>query len=364
MAESRLIRRAILDSEKFNSLKVFAQNFYLRLLLVADDYGLCDARPVILRCALYPLSLEKVSESDVESGLTACEEAGLVRLYSVEGKQYLQIANYNQRKQSSPKYPLPPEITVKHGDARCSTVKHGEARCPTVIHGDPPLKTETETETETQQQSHAQARGPAEPSPAATADPFEDWREAMCRAFPALRGNRKLSAQVERAAREACERLPDAAAKAGLLAAYLDDRTPMDRYRNKFYRPMSPLKFFDNLEDVLQHAEGWQKETGWGKEKTKPKPKPKGPNDSPATEAELEAFRAELRAGAAGNPLPIPPPDSPQDVEHALHHLPGCRLPADKVAACAAAYFRQGAAAGFPPDWHRQLQQFAHQFAP
>lgn len=147
MADSRLIRRAILDSEKFNSLSTFAQNFYFRLLLVADDYGLYDARKTLLRCALYPLALEKVSESDVSSGLAACEEAGLVRLYSVEGKEYLQIANYGQRRQARPKYPLPP----------CDTVGHDEARCATVRHGDSPLKTETETKSQTHTKSESQS---------------------------------------------------------------------------------------------------------------------------------------------------------------------------------------------------------------
>lgn len=153
MADSRLIRRAILDSEKFNSLSTFAQNFYFRLLLVADDYGLYDARKTLLRCTLYPFSLEKVSESDVVSGLAACEEAGLIRLYSVEGKDYLQIVNYGQRKQARPKYPLPP----------CATVEHGEARCATVSHRDSPLKTETQTqsETHTKSESKSEARSRA-----------------------------------------------------------------------------------------------------------------------------------------------------------------------------------------------------------
>lgn len=95
----------------------------------------------------------------------------------------------------------------------------------------------------------------------------------MCRAFPTLRGAVKLSEKVEAVAMEAYGRLPGAAEKAALLAAYLDDRTPMDRYRNKFYRPVSQIKFFENLEDVLGHAELWRRETGWKADRPKPKPK-------------------------------------------------------------------------------------------
>ncbi len=114
---------------------------------------------------------------------------------------------------------------------------------------------------------------PAAPAAAAAGGEFEKWREAMCRAFPTLRGAVKLSEKVEAVAMEAYGRLPGAAEKAALLAAYLDDRTPMDRYRNKFYRPVSQIKFFENLEDVLGHAELWRRETGWKADRPKPKPK-------------------------------------------------------------------------------------------
>ena len=310
MAESRLIRRAILDSEKFNSLSWSAQNFYLRLLLVADDYGLCDARPVMLRCALYPLALDKVSESDVSSGLAACEDAGLVRCYLVEGKEYLQIANYGQRQRTAAKYPLPPwqgknDRNLQQVAANCGRLQQNAAQTQTQS------QTETQTHTQPQQcarahaRDEAEARGPATPAAAAAADgTYEKWREAMCRAFPTLRNAARLSEKVEAVAREAYGRLPRAAEKAELLAAYLDDRTPMDRYRNKFYRPVSQIKFFENLEDVVRHAELWQRETRCGERKARKepeaKPKPKGPDDRPATEEEREEFMNYLRGTASG----------------------------------------------------------------
>lgn len=307
-----MIRRAILDSEKFNSLKVFAQNFFMRLLLVADDYGLCDARPVMLRCALYPLALEKVSESDVSSGLTACEEAGLVRLYSVEGKAYLQICNYGQRQRTAAKYPLPPWQGKNGGKlqqvaASCSRLQQVTADCGKLQQNAAQTQTQTQTETQTEAQpqpcAHAQvqARGPGEPAAAAAGSGFDKWKEAMCRAFPTLRGVAKLSETAEEAAREAYERMPVAAEKAELLAAFLDDRLPMDRYHNKFYRPVSQIKFFDNLEDVVRHAELWQRETGWGKGKPKPKQEKRAESDErPATEEEKQAFFADMRASLSG----------------------------------------------------------------
>lgn len=152
MADSRLIRRAILDSERFNSLSWSAQNFFLRLLLVADDYGLYDARPVMLRSVLYPLALDKVSVSDVSSGLAACEEAGLVRRYSVEGKGYLQIVGYGQRQRTAAKYPLPPWQGENGGKlqqiaAGCSKLRQVAAGCGKLT---PKTQTQTQTQCETQ----------------------------------------------------------------------------------------------------------------------------------------------------------------------------------------------------------------------
>lgn len=124
----------------------------------------------------------------------------------------------------------------------------------------------------------------------------------MCRAFPTLRGAARLSEKVEAAAREAYGRLPGAAEKAALLAAYMDDRMPTDRYRNKFYRPVSQIKFFENLEDVLGHAELWRRETGWKVDRPKPKPKeepkPKTPEEEAADALERAQAVAEWTAFA------------------------------------------------------------------
>jgi len=83
------------------------QNLFFRLMLVADDFGLFDARPAYLRAQLYGMCLDRVREADLQRGLAACEEAGLVRLYAVAGKPYLMIERYGQRGKGKPKFPLP-----------------------------------------------------------------------------------------------------------------------------------------------------------------------------------------------------------------------------------------------------------------
>lgn len=113
MAESRMIRRGLIDSDRVNSLGWMEQNLFFRLLLAADDFGLFDARPAYLRSQLYGMCLDRVREADLQRGLAACEEAGLVRLYNAGGKPYLMIGRYGQRSKSRPKFPLPPGVALQ-----------------------------------------------------------------------------------------------------------------------------------------------------------------------------------------------------------------------------------------------------------
>lgn len=132
-----MIREGFLDSEKVAALSWRTECFFHRLLLVADDYGLFDARPTVLRTRLFPLHLDKVSNQDIQDCLHETEEAGLVRAYCVGGKDYVQIINFGQRRQSKPKFPLP------DGDSRKSTAY---------------TETETETETETKSKTYTETK--------------------------------------------------------------------------------------------------------------------------------------------------------------------------------------------------------------
>ena len=151
-----MIREGLLDSEKVAALSWRTECFFHRLLLVADDYGLFDARPTVLRTRLFPMHLDKVSNQDIQDCLHETEAAGLVRAYCVGGKDYVQIINFGQRRQSKPKFPLPdgdsPCNTVSHGSSRESTVNNGESRKSTAY-------TETETKTYTESEPCSVNRG-------------------------------------------------------------------------------------------------------------------------------------------------------------------------------------------------------------
>ena len=106
---NRILRDGIIESERVNKLSVGAEIFYRRLMSRADDHGRYHANLNLLRAACYPLQLDRVSLSNVRDWLTECGESpSLVREYSVDGKNYLEIINFGQRVRSSvSKFPDP-----------------------------------------------------------------------------------------------------------------------------------------------------------------------------------------------------------------------------------------------------------------
>lgn len=109
---NRLIREGILTSDRVNELTLGAELFYRRLMSVVDDFGRFDARPVMLKVACFPLRVDVVREADISHWTASCEKAGLIALYAVKGKPYLEMQDFRQQvraKQS--KYPPPADAT-------------------------------------------------------------------------------------------------------------------------------------------------------------------------------------------------------------------------------------------------------------
>jgi hypothetical protein len=134
----RIIRPGIRSSDRTAALirskgGWMAQVFYDWLLTAVDDYGRYDARPAILRTVVFPLLLDLVRETDVQRCLAACEKAGLIRLYVIEGKPLLELFDFRQRlRAKKSKWPAP--TTARNCHDNVMTM---------------PTETETETETET-----------------------------------------------------------------------------------------------------------------------------------------------------------------------------------------------------------------------
>lgn len=116
---NRIIREAILSSEKMASLGWPEEVFYRRLMSIVDDYGRYEASHQLLRSRCYPLQTDAVRVTDISRWMAACQTAGLILCYAVQGKQYLEISNFQQQQRTASKYPAPlsPEIICEQAIA-------------------------------------------------------------------------------------------------------------------------------------------------------------------------------------------------------------------------------------------------------
>jgi len=110
---NRVIREGIIDSARIEALVRDVgwpgEVFYRRLLSIVDDFGRFDARVAMLKSRCYPTVPEMVREADLQRWIAACVKAGLVRLYEVEGRNYLEIVDFRQfTRAKRSKFPAPP----------------------------------------------------------------------------------------------------------------------------------------------------------------------------------------------------------------------------------------------------------------
>ncbi len=104
---NRIVREAILTSERVCSLGWPEEVFFRRLMSIVDDYGRCEAHPQLLRAKCYPLQTDAVRVADITRWMAACQKSGVIALYAKHGKQYLEIANFGQQLRSASKCPSP-----------------------------------------------------------------------------------------------------------------------------------------------------------------------------------------------------------------------------------------------------------------
>lgn len=132
---NRILRAAILTSEKVNELTWTGEIFFRRLMSVVDDFGRYDARPSIMRCNLFPLRLDRVSESDIIKWMNECSKAELVRFYHVDKKPYLEILQFDQvLRIKKSKYP-----------ACIASATHLHSTCMSEVETEVEVETESET---------------------------------------------------------------------------------------------------------------------------------------------------------------------------------------------------------------------------
>lgn len=129
------------SSETIASVSDGAEIMFVRLIMKADDHGCFYGNPKLIKGALFPL--RNHTEKQILQWRDELAGAGIIQVYTVEGKVYIKIRNFNQRlRLMQSKFPQPEseEFHAPSFDGHLSD------------NGRPELETkrnEEETETET-----------------------------------------------------------------------------------------------------------------------------------------------------------------------------------------------------------------------
>lgn len=130
MAERRLLKDWT-GSDRVNSISVHAERFFVRLIMKVDDHGCFYADPRLLKANLFPLLLDSIREADLTRWMAECQKSGLIVIYEIENKSYLQINDFGQRlRTKTQKFPFP--IDFQESVSRLS------ADCQQIVSNPPP----------------------------------------------------------------------------------------------------------------------------------------------------------------------------------------------------------------------------------
>lgn len=110
---TRILREGITTSERLSSITFESECLFYRLLVMADDFGLMDGRPIIVRAKCMPL--RDVTLGQIDTWLAELEGAGLVLRYQADSKPFIAIHRTRQRTRSKgSKCPLPTADWLTH----------------------------------------------------------------------------------------------------------------------------------------------------------------------------------------------------------------------------------------------------------
>lgn len=82
-------------SEKVDQLSEKAEIFFTRLIMKADDYGRFYGSSKLIKGHLFPL--RDYSFNEIESMRDECVKHELVKIYTVDGRDYIEIIDFGQR---------------------------------------------------------------------------------------------------------------------------------------------------------------------------------------------------------------------------------------------------------------------------
>ena len=182
---NRILKESICLSEDIDQLSWFEEVLFYRLITKCDDYGRYDGRAKVIKGTAFPL--KDITTKDIEKALKKLVAVGLVTLYKVDEKPYLQLRTWQchqQIRNSKSKYPGP-EAGMISSDINCNQLKSIDINCPRN-----PIQSESNpNHISAQSDSHSVLFADVEAIPLNTGEewkPTEDQYREYCRLYPSV----------------------------------------------------------------------------------------------------------------------------------------------------------------------------------
>ena len=141
---NRILKESICTSDSIDSLSWFDEVLFYRLIVNCDDYGRFDGRVPVIKNRLFPLK-ENITAQSVKKSIDTLATVGLVELYTIEGKPFLQLPtweNHQTVRAKKSKYP-PFDSDLISFENNCNQMKSNV----TVIQSNP-IQSNPNTESE------------------------------------------------------------------------------------------------------------------------------------------------------------------------------------------------------------------------
>lgn len=149
---NRILKESICVSDSIDELSWFEEVLFYRLIVNCDDFGRFDGRPKVIRGRLFPL--KSITDKQISEALHHLAAAGIVMLYSCDGKPFLQLVTWDAHQQiraSKSKYPAPSDGVKLVG---CNQLISSDINCNQMISDDSkcsrnPIQSKSKSESNT-----------------------------------------------------------------------------------------------------------------------------------------------------------------------------------------------------------------------
>ena len=121
---NRIIKESICTSETLGNLSWFEECLFYRLIVHCDDYGRFYADGRILKGTLFPL--KSVTDKQISDAITRLSTAGILDVYEVNGRGYLQLctwAKHQTVRAKKSKFPGPEQGIQLGKESICKQVQ-------------------------------------------------------------------------------------------------------------------------------------------------------------------------------------------------------------------------------------------------